>query len=200
VVDPQGPLTSDSGVSARGDGGSEPSDPPLDASHDSSIDAAADARVDADGPILDARAEASDSAIDQSSSLPCSDDGRFTVVGITAVDSSTGLTWERATSAPVSLGDAVRRCEDLGPGWRVPSLSDLQSIHRVATGCVPEIDWSAFPSTPHASTNQEDDSFWSSTPDTRPAVPANAFSTLHFGTGDVSYAVTTTRIRVKCVR
>lgn len=200
VVDPQVPLTSDGGAKANRDVATEPIDPSPDAGHDAQGDSEVDARVDASGQIRDASAEASDSAVDQSSPFPCSDNGRFTVVGITAVDSSTGLTWERATSALVSLGEAVRRCENLGAGWRVPSISELQSIHRVAPGCIPEIDWSAFPSTPHASTNQEDDSFWSSTPDTRPAVPANAYSTLHFGTGVVSYAVTTARTRVKCVR
>ena len=73
-------------------------------------------------------------------------------------DRTTGLTWEQATDpTEYSWADGTARCAAKGAGWRVPSLSELQTILD-DTRTYPAIDESAFPNTPF-------DFFWTSIPE-----------------------------------
>jgi hypothetical protein len=71
-------------------------------------------------------------------------------------DQATGLVWQQALDPKqYSWGDALATCASLGPGWRVPSLKEAQTI--IDDGReFPAVDPDAFPGTP-----SED--FWTST-------------------------------------
>jgi hypothetical protein len=72
-------------------------------------------------------------------------------------DQATGLIWQQPIDAgSYSWGDALNACAKLGAGWRVPSLTEAQTI--VDDGHEsPAVDPAAFPGTPS-------ESFWTSSP------------------------------------
>ncbi len=78
----------------------------------------------------------------------------------TVKDASTGLTWQRDTSVErLTWSDAKLACDALGlagGGWRLPSMSELQSLID-ETQADPAIDAAAFPATPS-------EGFWAATP------------------------------------
>lgn len=83
----------------------------------------------------------------------------FTISELTALDTTTRLTWARAVSPQKLAWDlAVRYCSTLslaGTGWRLPTLDELNRL--VETGYSPCIDPIAFPNTPAGE-------YWTSTP------------------------------------
>ena len=78
----------------------------------------------------------------------------------TVKDTSTGLTWQRSSSAEqVTWAGAKLACDSLplaGGGWRLPSMSELQSLID-ENNVSPAIDAAAFPDTPS-------EGFWAATP------------------------------------
>jgi hypothetical protein len=65
----------------------------------------------------------------------------------TMTDVFTGLTWQRDVNAQQAWNDATGYCPALGTGWRLPSLTELQTIID-ETKQNPAIDGDAFPQTP----------------------------------------------------
>jgi hypothetical protein len=64
------------------------------------------------------------------------------------MDSATGLTWQQTVDgSSYSFDDAASHCAGLGASWRVPSLTELQTIVD-DTQVNPAIDGTAFPNTP----------------------------------------------------
>jgi hypothetical protein len=64
------------------------------------------------------------------------------------LDSATGLTWQQnASGDSYAWSDATASCAGLGAGWRLPSLTELQTIVDDTT-FNPAIDQTAFPNTP----------------------------------------------------
>ena len=79
----------------------------------------------------------------------------YTATSVTVVDTKTGLTWQRAFAAPMSWVNAKVYCASaststtLGsPGWRVPTMKELQSLVDYSRTSTPAIDQTAFPATP----------------------------------------------------
>lgn len=99
---------------------------------------------------------------------------RFVASGGEVRDTETGLIWNRCalgmtwsgttctgTPAVVTLVEARNRAKKLGRGWRVPSVSELNSI--VDRGCRnPAIDPDLFPGV--AEIHEGKAKFWSSSP------------------------------------
>jgi len=118
------------------------------------------------------------------------------------LDNTTGLTWQQPVDAGVyAWADAKTYCAGLGAGWRLPSLTELQSIVD-DTKMSPSIDREAFPNTPALA-------FWSSSSYTAAgltgALPSEAAWIVGFkdgsATGDeVAYYVGAQGLRVRCVR
>jgi hypothetical protein len=72
-------------------------------------------------------------------------------------DLATGLTWQRTVEAQMFAWDeAAAHCAARGAGWRLPSLTELQTIID-DTRTYPAIDGSVFPGTPRVV-------FWTSSP------------------------------------
>ena len=64
------------------------------------------------------------------------------------LDDATGLTWQQTVSAgSYTWRAATTYCAGLGTGWRLPSLTELQTIVDDTT-FNPAIDGTAFPNTP----------------------------------------------------
>jgi hypothetical protein len=118
---------------------------------------------------------------------------RYTVQNGTVLDSQTKLTWQReAQNAPLPWTQARDYCTSLvleGTGWRLPSVSELQTIID-ETRSDPAIDPTAFPAT-------EADYFWTSS-----LVPRfNSFAwTVYFGYGLSTFFDTSLGHRFRCVR
>jgi hypothetical protein len=75
--------------------------------------------------------------------------GRYVVAGggpsATVYDTKTKLTWQQAQAATTyAWSGATTYCGAVGPGWRLPSLTELQSIVD-DSGVRPAIDPTAFP-------------------------------------------------------
>ncbi len=131
---------------------------------------------------------------------PCAGDakappGRYTVDADTALDTVTGLRWQRAT--PVGKFDvagAKAYCQGLSlggfaSGWRLPSLRELVSlVDRRAT--LPAIDTATFPAT-------KNDLYWSSTAH---AGKEGLVWGLAFNHGDSYFQQPTYTAWVRCVR
>lgn len=84
---------------------------------------------------------------------------RYEVQGDVVRDRDTGLTWRRLFSeTKLSWADAMKYCPTLGAGWRVPSVTELQTIVD-ETKEKPSIDGDTFPNTPSA---EADEFFWTS--------------------------------------
>lgn len=119
----------------------------------------------------------------------------FTAGVDTVLDNVTGLTWQRFVDPETyTQADAEAYCATLGvdgPGWRLPTLVELQSIvdySKAEPG--PTIDVNAFPGAPG-------DYFWSST------VLAEGDESgwyINFSTGQLISFYSITDYRVRCVR
>lgn len=83
---------------------------------------------------------------------------RFTDNGDnTVTDNQTGLVWNKTTIASdVDYADAEKAVAELGEGWRLPTVDELQTIVD-RTKYRPAIDAEAFPDT-------HSDWYWTSTP------------------------------------
>jgi hypothetical protein len=75
-------------------------------------------------------------------------------------DQTTGLTWQQ-TIGSGSWSEATTYSANLGVGWRLPSLTELQTIVD-DTIASPAIDRAAFPDTPAFPLNTPDGNFWTS--------------------------------------
>jgi hypothetical protein len=107
----------------------------------------------------------------------------------TVYDQASGLTWQqRLDPGSYTWGDAIKYCASLGPGWRVPSLTETQTIIDDAHE-FPAVDPKAFPDTPTVD-------FWTSSPK---ADGSGAwYVDFFYGASDVE--VPSTPYRVRCVR
>jgi hypothetical protein len=116
-----------------------------------------------------------------------------TSVADVVTDASTGLTWQREASAELlPWSDAKLACEALtlaGGGWRMPSMSELQSlIDESRTD--PAINLEAFPAT-------TGEGFWAGTP--LAGLATNAWF-VSFVDGIAYNALVERPYRVRCVR
>jgi hypothetical protein len=105
-------------------------------------------------------------------------------------DRATGLTWQRTPDPGEHTWDEARQvCAARGAGWRVPSLTELQTIID-DTKEYPAIDLDAFPGTPSVV-------FWTATP--RAAGAGNAWY-VDFFYGATDADVPSRPYRVRCVQ
>ena len=82
---------------------------------------------------------------------------RFLSNDNTVTDAQTGLVWSKTTIAcDVDYADAEKAVAELGEGWRLPTVDELQTILD-RTKYSPAIDTDAFPDT-------HSDWYWTSTP------------------------------------
>lgn len=121
--------------------------------------------------------------------------GQYTASGGTVLDNKTKLVWQQAASSDVyTWADAEQYCTNNlaslpGTGWRLPSVSELQSIVDDSRSN-PAIDPIAFPSTPSAH-------FWT----VSPYQPNTEFVwAVTFLGGNAYYDATSTAGHVRCVR
>jgi hypothetical protein len=107
----------------------------------------------------------------------------------TVHDQASGLTWQQKLDpGSYTWGDALKYCAGLGPGWRVPSLTETQTIIDDAHE-FPAVDPKAFPDTPTVD-------FWTSSPK---ADGSGAwYVDFFYGASDVE--VPSQLYRVRCVR
>jgi len=106
------------------------------------------------------------------------------------LDGATGLTWQQAVAAGTyDQESAMTYCAGLGTGWRLPSLTELQTIVD-DTKVNPAIDGAAFPNTPATE-------FWTSSAYAGASGRAwGVFSSF----GYTYSADVTDTVRVRCVR
>ena len=121
--------------------------------------------------------------------------------GLTVADTSTGLVWQRDGAGPrpscandpyCTWVEAKNYCAGLtldGSGWRLPTLTELQSIVDLTTEN-PTINQTVFPTTPSAG-------FWTSSPVA--GSPSNAWF-VSFNNGSTYSDTITERTNVRCVR
>jgi hypothetical protein len=117
---------------------------------------------------------------------------RYQFEGDTLVrDGATGLTWQRAV-APTTQEwmAAMKYCPTLGTGWRLPSLTELQTIVD-ETQESPSIDRVAFPDTP------ANEYFWTSSP--KAGDPDLAWYVIFYH-GHADTQPVTNKYFVRCVR
>ncbi len=111
----------------------------------------------------------------------------------TVKDAATGLTWQREASAErapwVAAGQACAALTLAGGGWRLPSMSELQSVVDESR-TDPAVDAQAFPATPS-------EGFWAATP--LAGDPSSAWF-VSFLEGIAYNATLGTGERVRCVR
>jgi hypothetical protein len=104
-------------------------------------------------------------------------------------DVTTGLIWQQTIDGKqYTWDDAKAYCAARGAGWRVPSLTELQTIVDDVTE-YPAIDLAVFPDTPH-------DDFWTSSPDPS-GVGAAWYVDFFYGATDLD--VPTRVFYVRCV-
>ena len=117
---------------------------------------------------------------------------RYTITSGTVYDTQTKLTWQQVLgTTSYSWADAATYCAGLsleGPGWRVPSIGELQTIVDEATN--PAVDASTFPMTPS-------EYFWSSSALVDDA--SRAWDTFFANGSTYSFALTMSK-SVRCVR
>jgi hypothetical protein len=105
-------------------------------------------------------------------------------------DRATGLIWQRTPAlAERTWADALASCAAVGPGWRAPSLTELQTIID-DTKEYPAVDPDAFPDTPSVV-------FWTSTPS---AESPSSVWVVDFFYGASDRDVPGRLYRVRCVR
>jgi hypothetical protein len=106
------------------------------------------------------------------------------------VDHATGLTWQQQLDPDSFTWDGARaHCAGLGEGWRVPSLTELQSVIDDEKE-YPAVDPVAFPDTPSVV-------FWTSSPR---AAGEGAAWYVDFFYGATDADVPERLYRVRCVR
>jgi hypothetical protein len=106
------------------------------------------------------------------------------------LDQASDLTWQRTLDpGSYSWSDALKYCASLGTGWRVPSLTEIQTIIDDVKED-PAVDATAFPGAPAVQ-------FWTSTP--KAGDPAAAwYDDSYYGASDSD--VLERQFRVRCVR
>ena len=121
--------------------------------------------------------------------------------GLTVTDTSTGLVWQRdgsgsrpscAINPLCTWAEAQAYCAGLtldGSGWRLPSLTELQSIVDTTVTSPPRINYDAFPNTPV-------DWFWASW---NAGSSGNMWG-VNFGNGLSDFNGVGLDHRVRCVR
>jgi hypothetical protein len=121
------------------------------------------------------------------SPLPAPPPGVFYPGGLVH-DKATGLTWQQKSTQVLPFSRAMTYCAALGTGWRLPSLTELQTIvdDRNAN---PAIDGAAFP-------NAQSDSFWSS----QLAGPSGFAWFVDFREGSSDHSFVVANYDVRCVR
>jgi hypothetical protein len=108
----------------------------------------------------------------------------------TVYDQASGLIWQRTVDPGYyKWGDALKYCASLGAGWRVPSLTEAQTIIDDEKED-PAVDPNAFPDTPA-------DDFWTSSPK---ADGSGAAWYIDFFYGASDSDVPERTFRVRCVR
>ncbi len=108
----------------------------------------------------------------------------------TVTDVKTSLTW-RGNPAPTDLtwGDGLQYCQQLGPGWRLPTLVELQTLVD-ETQATSAVDPSAFPDGP-------DEYYWTSSLfDSSQAL----VWWVSIGLGNTYWSVPSDLLGVRCVR
>jgi hypothetical protein len=106
------------------------------------------------------------------------------------IDHSTQLIWQRVPDArSFTWPDAKAYCATLGVGWRLPSLTELQTIVEDKNE-YPAIDLETFPGT-------ESVDFWTATPD---AAGSGSVWYVDFFYGASDNDVAAREYRVRCVR
>jgi hypothetical protein len=117
---------------------------------------------------------------------------RYQAAGGLVVDGATGLTWQQNVLMPhATWPSATSYCQDLGGGFRLPSMKELQTLlDLTVTSPGPTIDSAAFPSTPA-------DFTWTSSLDL--AVPTNVWE-VYFGFGSSGGFGQNDTDPVRCVR
>jgi hypothetical protein len=124
----------------------------------------------------------------------CMPKTRFAVLeGRLVQDRLTGLVWQQEV-APTTMTwyDAGTYCPTLGPGVRLPTVKELESLVDLTATTRPRIDTTAFPNAPGV-----DGPLWTSTPS---AIAHDAAWVVDFGRA-VSYAIgNITGLWVRCVR
>lgn len=112
------------------------------------------------------------------------------IAGGLVYDWTTGLTWQQTDAGSRTWDDALSYCPTLGAGWRLPSLTELQTIVDESKADV-AIDSGAFPNTPH-------EGFWTSSP---LAGDSTSAWDVRFNTsGWTAWGDRTLHYRVRCVR
>jgi len=115
--------------------------------------------------------------------------GRYTIVGDTALDNKTHLTWQRTVSAATyTWSGAKQLC--VTAGWRLPTRLELQSIVDIRQ-YNPAIDREAFPNTPS-------ENFWSASSDA--SYSGYAWSVEFYNGASGGGPVAGYSYRVRCVR
>jgi hypothetical protein len=115
---------------------------------------------------------------------------RYLIQAGLVVDQTTGLTWQQdASTADYGWNDAGSYCSAVGTGWRLPSLTELQTIVDDTTAN-PWIDETVF-----SNSNIADDTFWTSS-----ALDANYAWLVSFSDGTPSHGSITNAFRARCVR
>jgi hypothetical protein len=110
--------------------------------------------------------------------------------GGVVLDQATGLTWQQTLDpGSYTWDDAKTYCASLGAGWRVPSLTEAQTIIDDAKE-FPAVDATAFPDTPSVS-------FWTSTAKADGS-GASWYIDVFYGASDSDVAARL--FRVRCVR
>jgi hypothetical protein len=108
----------------------------------------------------------------------------------TVYDQASGLVWQQKLDpGSYTWGDAVKYCAGLGAGWRVPSLTETQTII-ADTDEYPAVDSTAFPDTPSVD-------FWTGT---EKADGSGAAWYVDFFYGASDSDVEAREFRVRCVR
>ena len=103
-------------------------------------------------------------------------------------DAATGLTWQQAVdAASYDLAGAQTRCSGI---WRLPSLTELQTIADLTKTTPPLIDLTAFPGTPAGY-------YWTSTP--KAGFAGNSWF-INFTAFAATYGPNTDARKVRCVR
>ena len=116
---------------------------------------------------------------------------RYSVqAGGLVLDEATGLTWQRTLDpGSYAWGDAKTYCASLGAGWRVPSLTEAQTIIDEGKEA-PAFDADVFPNTPTTD-------FWTSTPKADGSGAVWYIDSLY---GATDSDVAARLYRVRCVR